>query len=281
MPVGNDIAGERFGRLVAVNQDDKRARYWVFRCDCGTVKSIRRWSVKTGESKSCGCLMRDAADITGKRFGRLVAVNRDDRRSHNSAYHWVFRCDCGTVKSILRGSAKSCGCLTREFARELGWRNKTHGLRHSREYESWAAMRSRCKNKNNACYEDYGGRGISIAQRWNDFQAFIDDMGPRPLGHSLDRKNNEGDYGPDNCRWANAETQANNKRNNRIITFQGETMTLPNWARRVGLEVPTIRRRLDFGWSTMEALTLAKGSRKPKAEKQPKHLEFNCIASGK
>lgn len=125
------------------------------------------------------------------------------------------------------------------------------------EYGSWAAMLTRCRNKNNPGFKNYGGRGITVCERWMDFSNFLADMGLRPsMRHSLERKNNEGNYEPGNCKWATRAEQANNKRNNRIIEFNGLALTVSNWARRIGIKEATLFRRLDTGKKSLkDALT--------------------------
>ncbi len=156
---------------------------------------------------------------SGMRFGRLTLLS-DIGRSDDGSVLWRCRCDCGTEKVVkayrLRnGNTRSCGCLQAE-SRTIS--NTKHGHSVSNEtrsttYNSWASMLNRCRNKNYHRYKDYGGRGISVCDRWNKFDAFLSDMGERPLGTTLDRLNNDGNYEPGNCRWATQHEQQNNRRN--------------------------------------------------------------------
>lgn len=133
---------------------------------------------------------------------------------------------------------------------DLSRRNTTHGLSKLkiREYRSWKDMRARCLNKNDSDYKDYGARGISIHSSWASFLQFYKDMGDRPPDTSLDRINVNGNYEPSNCRWADHETQASNKRNNRLIEYNGKKKTLLQWCRVFGIDHSKVRYRLSKGW---------------------------------
>jgi hypothetical protein len=118
------------------------------------------------------------------------------------------------------------------------------------EYTVWKLMRQRCMNINEPRFKDYGGRGISICERWNSFENFYADIGRRPSGASIERIHNQLGYSPGNCRWANSMEQANNKRNNHLLTANGETMTMAQWARRIGIDYATLKQRIRRGWSS-------------------------------
>jgi hypothetical protein len=150
----------------------------------------------------------------------------------------------------------------------VGRANERHGHttngRRSSTYRTWEGMIRRCDNPNASNYEDYGERGIRVCDRWHDFMNFLEDMGERPDGKTLDRYPDcSGDYSPENCRWASWEEQQNNRSNTRWIEFNGERLSLTMWARRTGLSRDTIRGRLDrLGWSVEKALTTPVRSRK-------------------
>lgn len=156
-------------------------------------------------------------DLTGHRFGRLVVIRKHEARGSR----WVCVCDCGEEKTLVacrlvRGNDRSCGCLKRTV---LGDRTRKHGKANSRvtgyasrTYGIWQAMRARCGNPNNNRWESYGGRGIKVDPCWSDFEAFLSDMGEAPAGLTLDRKDPDGDYTKDNCRWVTWLEQARNKR---------------------------------------------------------------------
>lgn len=177
---------------------------------------------------------------------------------------WACLCDCGAVRnveatSLKTGVSRSCGCFHRDRASES---NTTHGMtkggKFSPEYRCWASMLTRCSNPNNKDWLLYGGRGITVCDRWHDFTAFFTDMGERPTPrHSIDRKDGDGNYEPDNCRWATPKEQARNwKSRNRLLTFNGETHPLSEWAERFNLKDRIIRDRLETGWSVESSLTI-------------------------
>lgn len=203
--------------------------------------------------------MRKLKDISGIRSGRIEAV-RLIRVEPKTGAIWEAKCDCGTVKEIAGYilSAKmvaSCGCLRKE-------RNVKHG--HSRRagrsptYETWVGMLNRCRNPTHKDYSSYGGKGVSVCARWehgtdrsSGFQCFVEDMGERPAAHTLDRIYVNGDYSADNCRWATAQVQAQNKAN----TVRVEGKTLREIAAESGIALALIRSRYYQGKCTIKALT--------------------------
>jgi hypothetical protein len=159
--------------------------------------------------------MSKILDLTGKRFGRQVALALHPERSRVGEARWVCRCDCGG-EGIVRGSnlrsgwSKSCGCIQKEMLAKF---NAKHGLRRTRAYQCWQNMKARCFYPRARAYPCYGGRGITVCERWLSFENFHADMGDPPPGMSLDRIDPNGNYEPRNCRWATvAEPPANRRR---------------------------------------------------------------------
>lgn len=194
-------------------------------------------------------------DLQGKTFGFLKALSESGRDSHKGYVLWLCQCVCGrqrVVRSVAldRGLTKSCGC---KKAALVAAARTTHGGSRSVEYKIWLGMIGRCGNERNS---RYGGRGIRVCLRWRrSFASFLFDMGARPSSaHTLERKNNDGGYKPSNCRWATQQEQANNRRNNLRITFDGETLTLAEWSRKTGIKSDTISMRLMNGWNVADAL---------------------------
>lgn len=191
---------------------------------------------------------------TGERYGKLVIIRFVEYISETKTYKWLCRCDCGNEKVILirnltSGNTRSCGCLDVE-------RKTTHGMSNTRIYSIWEHIIQRCTNSKSDGYEHYGGRGITVCDSWKVFKNFYVDMGNPPSRyHSIDRVDNNGNYEPNNCIWADAFEQAVNRRNNRHYTLNGETKTVTEWAREYHTNYQTIDYRLNKGWTLEEALT--------------------------
>lgn len=168
-------------------------------------------------------------------------------------------CDCGTDRRVrgyqLRsGRTTSCGCA-RPVPSQL---RHGHSKREkdSPEYVAWRSMIGRCRNPKATNYRWYGGRGISVCDRWSSFDAFLEDMGTRPPGCNIERIDNSGNYEPGNCRWATRKEQGRNKRNNVVLSMNGETLCVAEWAERTGIKRHTISARLAKGWPVDRALSV-------------------------
>ncbi len=206
--------------------------------------------------------MTASIDLAGRRFGRLVATSLAPPRREPSGRvvrMWYCVCDCGTQRicsgdHLRQGSTKSCGCYNREVAAS---RRTKHGGARRPEYRIWAGIRTRCRNPNASGYENYGARGIKVCDRWEDFEAFLADMGARPSPeHSIERRDNHADYSPENCYWADRMTQNNNSRSNVPITIDGVTRNVSQWNRVYGVvHVRLARERLARGWQPYLAFT--------------------------
>src|SRR5574342_481002 len=198
-------------------------------------------------------------NLTGLTFGSLVVVSQVSQRASNGGVIWTCRCTCGQFVNVAGGDLKkwrpdqilSCGCRRHE----AGQKNRTHGASDSPEYAVWANMLDRCRNSDHAAFQSYGGRGISVCERWWKFENFIQDMGLKPSpDHELDRKDNDGNYEPENCRWATVQEQARNRRSTRLITFMGRTQCLTAWADELGISKESLHWRIEQ-WGLERALS--------------------------
>ncbi len=168
-------------------------------------------------------------DFIGRKFG-LLTVESFGGRSAGGHFKWACVCECGGrctpfASNLLRGLSSSCGCV---IIAKRPFNTRTHGLSHTREYNIWIKIRDRCGNPDNAGYKNYGGRRITVCQRWQDsFDDFLSDMGKSPsTKHSIERHDNYLGYNPDNCAWELPKTQANNRRTNKMVIFRGSLCTL-------------------------------------------------------
>lgn len=183
--------------------------------------------------------------VEGDVYGRLTVIKtRAELKS--SAYYHLCECECGNRKLVLSsnltlGKTKSCGCLAREVTSR---RASTHGMSKTAEYATWNRMWSRCTNPLVDRYPQYGGRGISVCEEWRDFETFYSDMGPRPSKlHSIGRKDNDGNYCKDNCRWETAEQQHSNMSRNVYLEHEGVRLTIAQWSKRSGIPYATLIQR--------------------------------------
>ena len=265
-----DLTGQRFGKLMVVSRADDYIKpngnkiiQWRCVCDCGNEVVVRGEYLRSGQTKSCGCLTSE--NLVGMKFGRLTVMDRESPKSKKAKGLWVCKCECGNVikvntSDLKSGNTTSCGCKRKETLRQL--RTK-HGESNTRLYNVWSDMKKRCYNTKNVDYKNYGGRGITVCDEWMDFQNFYewaiangyDETAPRGQC-TIDRINVDGNYEPENCRWVDRYIQMNNKRNNRILTYNGESHTLAEWCEIVNIPYNCLKSRLNkLHWSVEKTLT--------------------------
>lgn len=211
--------------------------------------------VKSRLKVSYGKRQEIIKSLIGMRFNKLTVESFSHFNEKNRLY-FNCKCDCGVRKSLLMGnfsgknaSTKSCGCHRADSLRKLAFKHGNTIRGKTPEYNAWQHMISRCYDVNDPRYSNYGGRGITVCKKWrNDFIAFLSDMGNRPTGKSLDRKNNNLGYSKFNCRWADDFQQANNRTTNTRITYKGKSLTLSQWSNETGMNQSTIGWRLKRGW---------------------------------
>lgn len=186
-------------------------------------------------------------DLTGQRFGRLTVLRFASKK--NSNYYWLCKCDCGKETIVSKnhlsdGHTKSCGCFQREASKNF---HTIHNMARTKIYSVWNGIKDRCLNNKKKNYKYYGGRGIKVCEEWkNDFLSFYNwaiNNGYKE-GLTIDRINNEGNYEPNNCRWATHKEQANNTRRNRYITYKGKRQSLANWCRELNIDYQITRGKL-------------------------------------
>lgn len=188
-------------------------------------------------------------DLIGRTYGRLTVTSRSTNSRHGGS-RWNCACACGqrvvtAGGDMHSGRTKSCGCLVLK-----------HGRSSTPEYRAWLSMRDRCSNQNHPQYANYGGRGITVCERWLSLELFLSDVGPRPTPkHSIDRIDNDGNYEPSNVRWSDRQTQSENRRSIQWITFGGRRMTHTQWGRALGGSATLVRARIAAGWSDEKAVT--------------------------
>jgi hypothetical protein len=208
-----------------------------------------------------GLRMSATVEMAFRTIGKLTAVRRaaNDKFGHA---RWLCKCACGNetitlCTSLLRGTAKSCGCASSRAT--IGNRVRTHGHsaggKTSPEYNAWYGMLQRCNNPNNKAYKYYGARGVAVCDRWLDsFENFLADVGPRPSHrHSLDRELNDKGYSPENCRWATKKQQTRNQRSNVVVQYQGREMTLAEAAEVAGVPYNLLWRRVRSRGQSLES----------------------------
>lgn len=189
----------------------------------------------------------------------LFSPKEDNKRSRNRR-RAKFECVCGSIftaqiMNVKMGNTTSCGCIHKKRTSEISKLNITHGNTKHALYMTWKNMIDRCTNEKAINFSIYGGRGISVCERWKELNNFIEDMYPSyQKGLQLDREKNEGNYEPGNCRWVTRKENSNNRRNNRVIEYNGITMNLGQWAQHLGININTLKNRLN-NWTVEKSFT--------------------------
>lgn len=244
-----------------------RHKQWLCECTghgpgCTGTKIVKERYLLDGTAKSCGCMSpKHFRDLTGQKFGKLKVLKRVEGPDPKRVY-WECRCDCENHTIVVveayrltSGNTLSCGCYNKE-------KNITHGQTKTRLYTVWESMKKRCDNPNNSGYHNYGGRGIKVCDEWYDFETFSNwayangyDPDAAYGACTIDRINHDGDYCPENCRFASMEVQDLNKRNTRYEEYNGEKVTIVELSKRTGISESTLRARLKRGMTVEEAVT--------------------------
>ena len=267
-----DLTGRKFGMLTVIRRDvgndyitpstGRKSARWICRCDCGTLRSVPVQQLRSGHTWNCGCQSKNKfKDLTGQKFGKLTVIERAEdyiTPRNEREVQWRCKCLCGREcivrgHSLRNGHTTSCGCAIIEASTK-------HGMHGTRLYNIYMGMNKRCYNKNDTSYSDYGGRGIYVCDEWRGENGFINFKNwALANGYtdelSIDRKNNNGPYSPENCRWTDLKAQANNRRSNVFITFNGETHTIAQWAEITGIPYDTLHNRyVNMRWTVEDCL---------------------------
>lgn len=256
-----DLTGMKFGHLTVIarvddiysgKKDDERAVMWAVKCDCGLgMFEVWEEDLLTGRITQCNCCREKETrciDETGHIYGKLVVMGRDTSCHSKEHAKWICRCTkCGKISSIsgerLRSGIETCGC-------DALPPNTTHGLSGTGMYVTYNCMHRRCEDKKHKDYPVYSKKGIKVCPEWHKsnkdgLKNFCNWAIENGYDDSLtiDRKDNDGDYEPGNCKFSNSIEQANNKSTNVRIEYNGETHTLAEWSRITGIPYETIRTR--------------------------------------
>ena len=254
-----DISNQRFGKLTVIERAEdyispkgKHESCWKCKCDCGNMKTVRQSDLHSGRTKSCGeCvsyikeLNRNKnipnsrfRDYTNEKFGRWIVLYFVKQSSYGASI-WHCRCDCGVekdldVRTLTSGKSKSCGCLRGEI---ISAHSTSHGMSKTRLYKEWKAIKERCYRKSHEFYEYYGGKGIKVCDEWkNNFENFRDWALQNGYKDDLtiDRIDNDKDYCPSNCRWADFKFQANNRTNNILVFYNDDWVSVEEVVKQTG-----------------------------------------------
>lgn len=270
-----DITGQKFNRLTVIKRVENNKHgnaMWLCQCDCGKILTVSGNSLRNSHTKSCGCLQKEVVteagknkfkDITGQKFGKLTVLKRASN-SLTDETRFLCLCDCGNTvivhkQHLLSGHTKSCGCLKHV---------KKHGLSDKRLYHIWKGMLKRCYNVKLKEYKHYGGRGISVCEEWLDsidgMKNFYDwamangyDENAKQWDCTIDRIDNNGNYEPNNCRWASIKEQANNKRNNVSVNYKGVIYpSLSSFADAFSIDYNSFQKKYYYSDKSEQAIDL-------------------------
>lgn len=281
MPNFIDLTGQRFGRLIVIEKDKphitsggKYITTWKCKCDCGNVTTAQSAKLRNGHTTSCGCFIKENKgahfeDLTGKRFNRLTVIKfipADERKARG--YNWLCRCDCGkevkaNASKLKNGLQQSCGCLKEEMKYNIGNVNRKYKYSNKRLYGVYKAMLSRCYDPKGREYHNYGGRGIEVCPEWlgeYGYDRFAEwalstgyDINANHGECTIDRTNVNKGYAPDNCTWITNAEQQNNRRDNHLLTYKGETHNVKQWSELLGISYSKIRYHICKG-KTLEQI---------------------------
>ena len=268
-----NFVGRKIGRLTVLSRAENQITpngsiraMWNCRCDCGQELVVSSQGLRKNKLPSCGCWKNEKTseshlhDIKGKRYGRLLVIERAESASQTTT--WLCQCDCGKRKivsanNLKSGHTTSCGCYSKELTRS---RSLTHGMTNKRIYRIWKEMKDRCNNPNSLSYKNYGGRGITVCDEWNNNpMAFV--RWSYANGYksdlSIDRIDVNGNYEPSNCRWADTLTQARNRRNTVYVEYRGVEKPLAEWCELLNLPYEKTRKRIRIeNWDVEKAFGL-------------------------
>lgn len=256
-----DLTGQTFKNWTVLERtitSGQHGAHFECQCTCGAIRRIMGRRLRQGTFPQCECQPRyNFIDLTDHSFGQWLVLERA-HNNLNGATQWWCQCICGTRRIVVAGNlasgqSLSCGCYKEEKNTQ---RLRTHGQAYTSEYRIWAKMKERCYNPHSNRFKSYGGRGITVCEAWRtSFEAFYQDMGPRPSPHhSLERRNNNASYTPENTYWTTPDIQARNTRRNILLTLNGDTFCAEDWAFIKGIHAQTLLWRKHAGWPDEETL---------------------------
>ena len=260
-----DLTGKKFGRLtvlkyLSTNKDGDN--YWECQCDCGRICKAYEPALLDNRKIDCG-KHNKFVDLTNFKYGKLTVIKKTNEKTKDNKILWLCQCKCGNTitlqtYAILSGRTRSCGCLRPELSKKLFSGVRQENLRL---YRIWTGIKQRCYNEKYNDYKDYGAKGVIMCEDWkNNYESFyiwaINNGYSDSL--SIDRIDTTGNYEPNNCRWADDETQANNKRNTLYFNIDGEKKSLHQICQEKGVDKTLIYSRLWNGWNLEDALNTPK-----------------------